>query len=97
MKLITESGHFWLEFDNGYTLSVFNGYGSYTENHYKFDQFKKQIDGEGTKWESETIEVAILYHNLFATQNILHSDDSVTTINVNELPELISKIAKLEE
>ena len=26
----TSAGHFWITFDNGYTLSLFNGFGSYT-------------------------------------------------------------------
>ena len=36
MKIRTEMGHFWITFENGYTLSVFNGYGSHTENHFAF-------------------------------------------------------------
>ena len=37
MKLRTEGGHFWLTFDNGYTLSCFNGFGSHTENNFAID------------------------------------------------------------
>ncbi len=33
--LKTDKGHFWLTFKNGYTISVFNGFGSYSENHYR--------------------------------------------------------------
>lgn len=99
MKLITESGHFWLEFENGYTLSVFNGYGSYTENHFNFDKFKKIIDTKDiyASWESEKVEIAILYNDEMVTNNILQSGDSVTTIAVSELPELINKLANIKE
>ena len=99
MKLITESGHFWLEFDNGYILSVFNGYGSYTENHFNFDKLKKIIDTKNiyASWESETVEIAILYKDEMVTNNVLQSEDSVTTILVNELPKLINKIANIKE
>ena len=41
MKLRTEGGHFWLTFDNGYTLSCFNGFGSHTENNFAIDKWKK--------------------------------------------------------
>ena len=40
MKVRTEMGHFWITFDNGYTLSVFNGYGSHTENHFAIEKWQ---------------------------------------------------------
>lgn len=37
----TSAGHIWISFKNGLTLSIFNGYGSYTENHYKTKNLQK--------------------------------------------------------
>lgn len=30
----TDKGHCWLTFENGYMVSIFNGFGSYSENHF---------------------------------------------------------------
>ena len=68
MKIRTEMGHFWITFENGYTLSVFNGYGSHTENNFAFEKWK----------------------------NIIESDDSVKTIDVNELIEVINKVNNIK-
>ena len=74
MKIRTEMGHFWITFENGYTLSVFNGYGSHTENNFAFEKWKNIIGNkliyEG--WESELIEIAILnQEGDLITQNII--------------------------
>ena len=99
MKIRTEMGHFWITFENGYTLSVFNGYGSHTENNFAFEKQKNIIGNkliyEG--WESELIEVAILNQDGdLITQNIIESDDSVKTIDVNELIEIINKVNNIK-
>ena len=99
MKIRTEMGHFWITFENGYTLSVFNGYGSHTENHFAFEKWKNIIGNkliyEG--WESELIEIAILnQEGDLITQNIIESDDSVKTIDVNELIEIINKVNNIK-
>ena len=78
MKIRTEMGHFWITFENGYILSVFNGYGSHTENNFAFEKWKNIIGNkliyEG--WESELIEIAILnQEGDLITQNIIESDD----------------------
>ena len=87
----TSAGHFWITFDNGYTISLFNGFGSYTENHFNYN--------EQDEWESEQIEVAIIKEDLgFVTQDIIkEADDSVMTIDTNELVEIINKVSKLEK
>ena len=41
MNIRTDKGHFWITFENGYTLSVFNGYGSYSDNHYNRKYIKE--------------------------------------------------------
>lgn len=99
MKIRTEMGHFWITFENGYTLSVFNGYGSHTENNFAFEKWKNIIGNkliyEG--WESELIEIAILnQEGDLITQNIIESDDSVKTIDVNELIEIINKVNNIK-
>lgn len=37
----TSYGQFKITFKNGYTISVVNGYGSYSENHYNQKLLKK--------------------------------------------------------
>lgn len=98
MKLITEGGHFWLEFDNGYTLSCFNGFGSYTENNSAIEKWTKimnERDIYENRWESELVEIAILRDGELVTQNIIESDDSVKTIKGNELVEIINIVNNL--
>lgn len=100
MNLRTEMGHFWITFNNGYTLSVFNGYGSHTENNTAFNKWneivKHHLIFEG--WESKLVEIAILNEegNLI-TQDIIESDDSVKTININELIDVINIVNNLNK
>jgi len=95
----TEGGHFWLKFDNGYTLSCFNGFGSYTENHFNYEKFRKicskDSDFLDNSWESETIEIAILYDGQLVTQDILKCDDEVKSVDLNELVKIINIVSKL--
>ena len=97
----TEGGHFWITFDNGYTISCFNGFGSHTENHFafeKYDKITKEKDINENHWESALIEIAILYDGLgLVTKDIIDSDDSVKTVDVNELVEIINKVKNLEK
>jgi hypothetical protein len=51
-------GHFWITFDNGYTISVFNGAGSYSSNQ------KDNLDGSHSS-TSTTCEVAVFYKDVF--------------------------------
>lgn len=101
MNLRTEGGHFWITFKNGYTLSVFNGYGSHTENNFAIDKwekiYKKRSNPYDNYWESKLVEIAILNGtgNL-VTQDIIESDDSVKTVDINELIEIINKVNNLK-
>lgn len=93
MKVRTEMGHFWLTFENGYTLSVFNGYGSHTENHFAIEKWQNILKHnqcyEG--WDSELLEIAILNEKGdLITKDIIDSDDSVKTVNVSELVKIIN-------
>ena len=95
-----EGGHFWLNFKNGYTLSVFNGFGSHTENWDALDKFKEISDERKwylNFWESDEVEIAIIRDGELVTQNIINSDDSVKTIKINELIDIINIINNLED
>lgn len=95
----TEGGHFWLTFENGYKLSCFNGYGSHTENNFALEKWC-EIVGERNIyknfWESELIEIAIIYHGEFVTQDIIESEDDVKTIDLKELVNVINIVSNLK-
>lgn len=59
----TKNGHCWLIFENGYKVSIFNGYGSYSENH-----FRKELlhIPEFSSVDSKDCEIAVLYDGVFA-------------------------------
>lgn len=101
MKLRTEGGHFWITFENGYTLSVFNGYGSHTENNFAFDKWHRVYKSGNVYenyWESKLVEIAIInQEGDLITQDIIKSDDSVKTIDINELIEVINIVNNLEK
>ena len=95
----TEGGHFWITFDNGYTLSCFNGFGSHTENNFAVEK-QREIEKSGNPydnhWESNLIEIAIISPDGdLRTQNIIKSDDSVKTVDVTELVKIINIVSKL--
>lgn len=96
----TAQGHLWIEFKNGLTLSIFNGYGSYTENHYKTQKFSQIMHDRDilAEWESKNMEIAIMRDGIFVTNEVLEDtgDDVKGYIPVNKLPELI-KIVKIIE
>ena len=96
--LTTEMGHFYITFENGYTLSAFNGFGSYTENNTNIEKFKEIMDTKNiyAGWTSKQVEIAILYNSKFVTKSVLNIDDDVTTLDINELIEVINKINNLE-
>lgn len=101
MLLRTEGGHFLITFENGYTLSCFNGYGSHTENHFAIEKWKKIYSEKSNPydnyWESRLVEIAIMNKigNL-VTQDIIESDDNVKTVNINELVKIINIVNNLE-
>lgn len=100
MNLKTEGGHFWITFENGYTLSVFNGFGSHTENNFAFDKWKKIYEDKDfyeNSWDSKLVEIAIIGKSGgLITQDIIESDDSVKTVDINELVKIINIVNNLE-
>lgn len=104
MELVTDKGHFWITFDNGYTLSVFNGYGSYSDNHYNNNYIlyptndKETIKYVNQKVESSNCEIAIINSNGdLITNDILEWDDTVKGyVDINELVEIINIVNNLK-
>ena len=57
----TSFGHCWIKFENGYTISIFNGFGSYSENHFNHKLFEKMKDLDfQDQCNSTDCEVAII-------------------------------------
>lgn len=104
MNIVTDKGHFWITFDNGYTLSVFNGYGSYSDNHYNNNYIlypsndKETIKYVNQKVESSNCEIAIINSNGdLITNDILQCNDSVKGyVDINELVEIINIVSNLK-
>ena len=104
MKIVTDKGHCWITFDNGYTLSIFNGYGSYSDNHYNNNYIlypsndKETIKYVNQKVESSNCEIAIINSNGdLITNDILQCDDSVKGyVDINELVKIINIVSNLK-
>lgn len=98
--IVTEGGHFWITFENGYTLSCFNGYGSYTENNTAIKKWRKifmEKNPYENRWESKTVEIAILNkQGELVTNDIINNGDNVLTVGVNELVKVINIVNKLK-
>ena len=104
MKLRTDKGHFWITFDNGYTLSVFNGYGSYSDNHFNRNYIlyptneEEKIKYQNQLVESNNCEIAIISPNGdLITNDILQCGDSVKGyVDMAELVQIINVVNNLE-
>lgn len=89
----TSSGHCRFTFNNGYTVSLFNGFGSYTDN--KFDM--KLMDfGKIDNVESTYCEVAVLKKDKFVTKELIKgADDVIGYLNVDEVMSILDMVSKL--
>lgn len=87
--ITTFRGHKWIDFKNGYTLSIFNGFGSYSENHFNFEVRDKLII------KTKNCEIAIMYKNKYVTDSILHCGDVKGYVDKEELKEIIKKVKEL--
>ena len=86
----TDKGHFWLTFENGYTISVFNGFESYSENHFKQELIRTS---EFVSIDSKDCEIAVIYNEKFVTDSFVECGDSVKGyINADELADIIYKV-----
>lgn len=95
----TRFGGFKITFENGYTISVINGYGSYSENHFKKEIFETM---QNLKFDetcnSKNCEVAVIYEDIFCTDKFIETDDSVKGwITADELADLIIKVKNAEK
>lgn len=86
----TDKGHFWLTFENGYTISVFNGFGSYSENYLK-DELLKNLKYDIIK--SKDCEISIMYNGVFTTNKFVECEYGVKGyISADELADIIYKV-----
>lgn len=95
----TRFGGFKITFENGYTISVINGYGSYSENHFKKEIFEtmRNLKFDDT-CNSKNCEVAVIYEDIFCTDKFIETDDSVKGyISADELADLIIKVKNAEK
>lgn len=91
----TDKGHCWLTFENGYTISIFNGYGSYSENHFKTELF---CVPEYQSIDSKDCEIAIMRGEVFATSRFIECDDSIKGyVSADELADIIYKVKNFKE
>lgn len=77
--------HFCLTFKNGYTISVFSGFESYSENH--------------SNTNSKRFEIAVIYNNELVTSKIIDLDyDSVYGYVISdELADIIYKVKNIKK
>lgn len=88
--ITTFTGHKWINFKNGYTLSIYNGFGSYSENHFNFKVIDKPII------RTKNCEIAIFYKDKYVTDSILQCGGSVKGyVDKEELKEIIKKVKEL--
>lgn len=86
----TNKGHCWLTFENGYKISIFNGYVAYNENRFKQDLF--YIHGVDSI-DSKDCEIAVIYDGRFCTSTFIETDDDVKGyVSADELADVIYKV-----
>ena len=69
--ITTKFGQFKIEFENGYGVSIINGFGSYTENHFNLEirELERQ---PGALCVTPRCEVAIIHKDLgFVTKSFI--------------------------
>lgn len=95
--ITTQRGHFWLHFDNGYSISIFNDWGSYSNNRDNNELAKSFLEQKNVKVSSVNCEIAILKDDEgFVTREILNCEEDIKGyVDVNELVEIINKVKNL--
>ena len=85
--IITYKGHRHIFFGKGIYLSIFNGFGSYSQNHYEIKKMNKKIV------ITNDCEIAILRNNDFITEEVLGGNGVVRGyVTKKELKEIIEKV-----
>lgn len=82
----TRQGHFWITFDNGYTVSVFNGDGSYSSNQ------EDSLDNSHHVSTSTTCEVAVLCKGGFSGDLLGWNYLVKADVTPAELLEILEKV-----
>ena len=82
-----------LTFKNGYRVSLYNGFGSYTDN--KFDMDLLEID-DNKIVNSTYCEIAVIRDGKFVTSEITNNDDSVIGYaSIEDVIDILNKVSKL--
>lgn len=97
--ITTSFGHCWLEFKNGYEVSIYNGFGSYSENNFNKEIYNMMMKPKyEDRCPSKNCEVAIIYDGKFCTSKFIETDDDVIGyIKPDELADLIIKVKNAEK
>lgn len=92
----TGIGIMQLTFENGYTLSVINGFGSYSENHFNFELSSPNCKADDIAI-STNCEIAIINpQEEFCTSEYLQCNGDVKGyVNINELADIISVVKNI--
>lgn len=82
--------HFQLTFENGYTISIINGFGSHSENHFNRNLLSiSNFDSI----DSKDCEIAIIYNNEFVTEKFVECGDDVKGyVGADELADIIYRV-----
>ena len=85
-------GHKRIKYKNGLFLSIFNGFGSYSENHFKHNMMNKKVI------MSKDCEIAVLKDNEFFTRDVLGVDSDVLGhIDASLLREIKKKVKNYDK
>ena len=95
----TRFSGFQIKFENGYTISIFNGFGSYSENYFNTKLREKMANLNFTdSCISKDCEVAVIYEDIYCTDKFIETDDSVKGyISADKLADLIKKVKDWKE
>ena len=101
MNIRTGMGKVQIKYDNGYTLSIVNGFGSHTENADDYGKHWQIIERRDitASWTSEDVEIAVISPaNEFVTKELIkEAKDLVVTVSVRRLIEIMNELMVKEE
>ena len=101
MNIRTGMGKVQIKYDNGYTLSIINGFGSHTENADAYGKYWKIMENRDitASWTSEDIEIAVISPaNEFVTMEFIkEAKDLVVTVSIRRLIEIMNELMVKEK
>lgn len=96
MNIRTGMGKVQIKYDNGYILSIANGFGSHTENTDAYGKYWQIIENRDitASWTSEKVEIAVISPaNEFVTKEFIkEAKDLVVTVSVKRLIEIMNEL-----